>query len=283
MIDEKRVQKDFAPIFILSGGSGASGEQIVHTVLAQFPNSQIPVVTVPNIRRKDQIDAALVSARKSNGFIVHTLVDANLNKYVVRKAQEQGVVQIDLMHRLIEQVTETTGEKAVGHPGLYRKLRKAYYERVDAIEYTMAHDDSKDPAGWGQAEIILTGVSRVGKTPISLYLSVLGWRVANVALVPGLEPHSELFKQDKRRLIGLTMQPGQLLVHRQHRQKRLGPLGASRYTDPEAIHEEVAFFHDLLRLNGVTVIDVTDKAIESSADEVMGIITRRLGNQSRKD
>ncbi len=275
--------KEIPPIYILSGGSGASGEQIVQTVLAQFPQVQVPVVSVTNISRKDQVDAAVAAAQENKGFIVHTMVNTDLNRCVVKSAHESGVLQVDLMNTLIEKITEVTGERAIGHPGLYRKLRKAYFERVEAIEYTMAHDDSKDPDGWGQAEIILIGVSRVGKTPLSLYLSVLGWRVANAALIPGIEPHVSLFKQDKRRLIGLTMQPGQLVIHRQQRQSRLGSMRISDYTNPEAIHEEVAHFYDLMKQEGITVIDVTDKAIESSADEVMEIITRRLGDQRRNE
>jgi len=276
-------EKEFPPIYILSGGSGASGEQVVHTVLAQFPNARFPVITIANIRREDQIDAAIARAISQGGFIVHTMVNKTMNRYLVEQSKLYGVIEIDLMLPLIEKISEVSGQPPLGHPGLYRQLRKAYFERVSAIEYTMAHDDSKDPEGWEQAEIVLIGVSRVGKTPLSLYLSVLGWRVANAALIPEIEPPRELFNLDLRRVIGLTMHPGQLLIHRQKRQKRLGSFLTSKYTDPKYIYEEVAYFDLFMQQKGITVIDVTDKPIESSADEIMDIISRRLGDKSRKD
>jgi len=198
-------------------------------------------------------------------------------------APAKGVSHINLMHDLLVKLSGMLGRPPVGHPGLYRKLHRAYFERIAAIEYTMAHDDGKDPSGWSEAEIILTGVSRVGKTPLSLYLSVLGWKVANVPLIPDLDPPQTLFQQDLRRLIGLTMHPGQLVFHRQHRQKRMGMPFPSLYADPQSVSSEVEFFANMLQQRGVTLIDVTDKPIETSADEVMRIITRRLGDQSRRE
>jgi len=274
---------EFPPIFILSGGSGASAEQVVHTVLAQFPDARLPVITISNIRREDQIDAAITDVISQGGFIVHTMVNRRMNRYLVKQSKLHGIHEIDLMLPLIEKIILVSGHQPAGHPGLYRKLRKAYFERVSAIEYTMAHDDSKDPEGWDQAEIVLIGVSRVGKTPLSLYLSVLGWRVANAALIPEIEPPSELLRLDLRRVIGLTMHAGQLLIHRQQRQKRLGSPMHSKYSDPQSIYEEVANFEQFMRQKGITVIDVTDKPIESSADEIMDIISRRLGEGSRRD
>jgi len=132
----------------------------------------------------------------------------------------------------------------------------------------MAHDDGKDPDRWVDAEIVITGISRVGKTPLSMYLSVLGWKVANVPLILSLPPHPKLFDLDRRRLIGLTMHPGQLIIHRQHRLKRIGA-AITEYANPQHVHEEVKHFEELLRANNVFVIDVTDKPIETTADEVI--------------
>ncbi len=269
------------PIYILSGGTGASGEQIVHTVLAQFPAGHVPVTTIPNIRRTDQIDAIIERCCEEKGILVHTLVDETLRRHLIKSAERCGASQIDLMGALLEKLTEALQQQPVGHPGLYRKLHQAYFERVEAIEYTMAHDDGKDPQGWNQAEIVLAGVSRVGKTPLSLYLSVLGWKVANAPLLPGIPPPQALFELDRRRVIGLTMEAGQLLIHRQIRQNRLGAPGPTFYTDPPAVHQEIQGACRMLKKHGITVLNVTDKPIETTADEVMNLMTRRLGNQSR--
>jgi regulator of PEP synthase PpsR (kinase-PPPase family) len=263
------------PIYIVSGGAGASGEQLVHTVLAQFHDSQVPVVTVGHVRHMAQVEEVVARAASGGGTIVHTMVDASLGNALTQLAHERGVMTIDLMGGLLAHLTTALDQQPVWHPGLYRQLHQAYFERVAAIDFAMAHDDGKHPQGWSQAEIMLVGVSRVGKTPLSMYLSVLGWRVANLPLVSGLEPPSELFSLDRRRVVGLNIEPAQLLVHRQQRQRRLGAPGPSAYSDLAAIYEEVEAARQLFQRGGFAVVNVTDKPIETSADEIIDLITRR--------
>ena len=263
-------------IYVLSGGVGASGEGVVLTVLAQFPEATVPVTTVANIRETGQIDEVIVQARDQQALLVHTLVDDEIRTYTIQAAEKAGVPQVDLMGDILTWITRTTGQKPEGQPGLYRKLRKDYFERVEAIEYTMAHDDGKKPEGWPQAEIILAGVSRVGKTPLSLYLSVLGWKVANVPFIPDIPLSPRLFKVEPWRVIGLTMEPGQLLLHRKERQSRLGVKGTSAYIDPNLVYAEVEAARKIFLKNGFRVLDVTDKPIETSADEVVRMVTRAI-------
>jgi hypothetical protein len=161
-------------------------------------------------------------------------------------------------------------------------VNKAYYDRVAAIEYTMAHDDGRSPDTWPQADMLLVGVSRVGKTPTSLYLSVLGWKVANYPLVAGLELPIELQLVDPQRVIGLTIEAGQLLALRQQRQRRLGVPGASDYIDPQCIFDELELADEIFKRLGVTTIDVTDKPIESTANELIRLITRRFKEPQRQ-
>ena len=265
------------PIYIVSGGIAASGEQLVRTALAQFPESRVPVITVGHVRHLEQIEDAVTQAVATGGTIVHTLVEAPLRGALVQLSQQQGVAAIDLMGPLLSRLTETLGQDPIGHPGLYRQLHQMYFDRVAAIEFSLAHDDGQRSEDWPLADIVLAGVSRVGKTPLSVYLSVLGWKVANAPLVPGVAPTSDLLQLDRQRVIGLTIEPGQLLVHRQRRQRRLGAPGPSTYTDPHAILEEMKAAHDMFRRGGFSVIDVTDKPIETSAQEIIALITRRTG------
>ena len=265
------------PIYIISGGVGASGEQIVHTLLAQFPDNQAPVITFGNIRSVEQIGQVLAKAKKKTGLIVHTLIDSDLRKELVQLAEQEGVLAIDLMGDLMSWMVTNYGQKPLGVPGLYRQLNKDYFERVSAIEFTMAHDDGKDPSGWPKADIVLVGVSRTGKTPISLYLSVLGWKVANIPLVPEISTPAGLYELDHRRVIGLTIEPGQLLLHRQHRQRQLGVAGASAYADPAQIHEEIQQSRKFFRQAGISIINVTDKPIETCTDEIIRTIARQSG------
>ena len=228
-------------ILIVSGGAGASGEQLVHTVLAQFPHSRVQVTTIPNIRFVEQIDEAIDQAQADGATLVHTLVDEHMRTYLATNAEARGVVALDLMGTLIDRLGAVLEQQPAGQPGLYRQLNKAYFDRVAAIEYTMAHDDGKSPDTWNQAEIVLAGVSRAGKTPLSLYLSVLGWKVANVPLVPGLELARQFFELDPQRVFGLKVEAGQLLAFRQQRQQRLGVSGPSDYVNPEKVLEELEF------------------------------------------
>jgi regulator of PEP synthase PpsR (kinase-PPPase family) len=260
-------------ILIVSGGAGTSAEQLVHTILAQFPDSSVQVLTISNVRFTGQIDEAVSQAQALGATLVHTLVDVSLRVYLKTHAKKQAVVEIDLMGPLIEQLAQATGREPLSQPGLYRKLNKAYFERVAAIEYTIQHDDGQHAETWSQAEVLLLGVSRSGKTPLSLYLSVLGWKVANLPLVPGLNLPAELFQIERRRVLGLKIEAGQLVAFRQQRQQRLGVSGPSDYTNLEKIYEELEYTAKIYRQNRFTTIQVTDKPIESVADDIIRLIS----------
>jgi regulator of PEP synthase PpsR (kinase-PPPase family) len=260
-------------IFIVSGGVGASGEQLVHTVLAQFPESRPRVITVPNVRLESQVEEVVSQATAAGGLLVHTLVDNHLRLHLEELAAAQSLPAIDLMGPLIEHLAQALNQPPRGQPGLYRKLNQTYFDRVSAIEFGMAHDDGQRSEDWPEAEIILMGVSRVGKTPLSLYLSVLGWKVANIPLVPGVEPHPQLRRLDRQRVFGLTIEPAQLLAFRQQRQQRLGVSGLSDYTPTKSSPNSIrSRLFTLL----ATVIDVTDRPIESSADRSSAVQNRKL-------
>ena len=266
-----------ARIYIVSGGNGASGEQLVHTVLAQFPDNSLPLITVSQVRRLSQIETVVDQAAATGSLIVHTLVETHLRDGLSRLAQAQGVPTLDMVSGLFAWLTTTLGRSPIEQPGLYHRLNQAYFERIAAIEFAITHDDGKLAQDWPRAEIVLVGVSRVGKTPLSIYLSIQGWKVANVPLVPAFPPPANLFELDPRRVIGLQIQPGQLISHRQKRQRRLHHTShQSDYTDPTAIYEETKAAHQLFRRAGFAVIDVTDKPIESSANEIAGLMAHHF-------
>jgi len=263
------------PIYVISGGVGASGEQLVQTVLAQFPDNHMPVITVGNVRQATQIKRVIAQARQSGGIIAHTLVDDRLRRALIDLARDEDIAAIDLMGPLLSRLESVLKRKAVGQPGLYRQFHRAYFERVSAIEFTMAHDDGQQPAGWPQADLVLVGVSRSGKTPLSMYLAVLGWKVVNVPLVSEVPPPPELFKLDRQRVIGLTIRPDQLIVFREQRYARLGLSAPIDYIDPRRIGAEVQAALRVFRRGRFAVIDVTDKPIETSADEIIKLIESR--------
>jgi regulator of PEP synthase PpsR (kinase-PPPase family) len=281
MSNDPQDPSDTHTILIASGGAGASGEQLVHTVLAQFPHSRVQVITVPHLRTGDQIDQVVTRAAVEGATLLHTLVDHQLRSRLVSQAAGQGVVAFDLMGPLFERLESVLGEQPLEEPGLYRQLNKAYFERVESIEFSMAHDDGRHPEDWPEAEVVLVGASRVGKTPLSLYLSVLGWKVANQPLILGFEPPEMLFWLDRKRVIGLKIAPAQLLAFRRERQQRLGVPGQSDYTNAQRVFEELQLIEKICKRSGFSLVDVTDKPIEASADEVIRLITNRFGPHTR--
>ena len=262
------------PIFIISGGMGTSGEQVVQTALAQFEHNAVQVIVVPHVYLAEQLEDVVRQAVATGGIIVHTLVDADLRRSLQELTRGHGITAIDLIGPLLMQLTRLLGEKPRGQPGLYRQLHEDYFTRIEAIEFTVAHDDGRKPHELFQAEIVLTGVSRVGKTPLSMYLSTRGWKVANIPLVKNVEPPQELFEVDRRRVVGLDIEPQQLLIYRQIRQKSLGVTGI--YTDLAVIYEELETARRLFQRSGFAIVDITDKPIEESADEVLTQVNRRL-------
>jgi regulator of PEP synthase PpsR (kinase-PPPase family) len=268
-------QRPSVPIIIVSGGVGASGEQVVRTVLAQFSAANVPIAIEPYVHRLEQLQAVVERAAASGGVLVHTLVDAGLRQQLVELAAASNVAAVDLFGPLLTHLSQVLDQQPAGQPGLYRQLNHSYFQRVEAIEFAVAHDDGKRIHELPLADIILLGVSRVGKTPLSIYLSMSGWKVANVPQVPTVAPPAELFQVDRCRVIGLTMAPVQLLVYRRARQQSLGIVGGS-YTEHEAVGEEVRAANHFFATSGFTTIDVTDKPIETSGEEVVMTITRQL-------
>jgi regulator of PEP synthase PpsR (kinase-PPPase family) len=230
------------------------------------------------VRQPAQIEQTITEAARTQGTLVHTLVDPALRQTLIDQAKAYEVVEIDLMGALLTEMSERLGQEPLAHPGLYRHLHQAYFARVEAIEFALAHDDGRRPRGWPEADAVLVGPSRVGKTPLSMYLAVLGWKIANVPLILNIDPPRTLAELDRRRVFGLSMEPGQLLFYRKERQGRLGAGGLGAYTDPSKIHLEIEHARTLYRRHGFTQIDVTDQPIEASADRIIDLVTRRFGS-----
>lgn len=257
------------PIYLVSGASGSSGSQVIETVLAQFPKIQVPVIKMTHVRRREQVKKVIAKALKTGGTVVHTLVDPEMRKTLILQGEKQKVPTIDLMGNLLDHLTDVLGCAPAGKPGLYRKLRKEYFDRIAAIEYAMNHDDGQRTRDLSSADIVLTGVSRSGKTPLSMYLAVHGWKVANIPLIIKIPPPPELFRIDRRRVFGLSISYEDLMMHRKKRQEAMGALGPSEYTDRFVVLEEMEAARKIFKKGGFHVISVTGKPIESIADETI--------------
>jgi len=261
-------------LIVASGATGTTGELLARTVLAQFQGPDMPIVIEPRLRTAAQVEAVVQRAAETGSLIVHTLVDETCRQAMLDAAARHHVWQFDLVGPLLDQLAARLGQEPAGRPGLYRQSNQSYFDRVEAIEFAVTHDDGKRVQDLPAADIVLLGVSRVGKTPLSMYLSILGWKVANVPLVPGVEPPAEIFAADPRRVIGLIVTPAQIALHRRTRMSRAGEPAGS-YVDQQRVIEELRAAQHFFVQHKIPIIDVTDKPIETSAEEVIELITRR--------
>jgi regulator of PEP synthase PpsR (kinase-PPPase family) len=261
------------PVYIVSGGSGASGQLVAETALAQFPTLRVSILIRNHVGTLKQVETALKEARAHGGIVIHTLVDRDLREALIRLGRKHGVETIDLMGPLIEHVVERTGATPLGQPGMYRKLRKEYFDRVDAIDFAVSHDDGNKPDEIASADVVITGVSRCGKTPLSMYLAVHGWKVANIPIVRGIPLPGEIFRIDRHKVVGLTIELRRLLEFRKKREETLGTAGPSDYSNPSAICGELETAKQIYRDGGFCVVEVTDKPIEATASEIIKIVT----------
>lgn len=265
------------PIFVISGGAGALGKHVARVALAQFC-SPIPTITViPQVRTLEQLTAAVERVAAADGLLVHTMVDPALHGALTTLADAHGLTAIDTIGEPLTRLATRFGRPPAGQPGLFQRQQEVYLERIQAIEYTVDHDDGRNVQDLDQADVILTGVSRVGKTPLSIYLSVLGWKVANVPLARELPPPPELFRVDRRRVVGLTIDIDVLAQHRHWRQ--LGNTMLHGYTAPDVLEEEIVAARRVFRQGGFAIVNVTNKPIEETADQVIALISRWFEHQ----
>ncbi len=271
-----------APIYVVSGGKGLAGNNMVQSMLIQYPNNNVPVILLTHIIDESQVLDAVLKAKNDGGLITHTMVQHSLRRKLIEMCAEHGVPQIDFMGPLAEYLDEKLEIPSLQSPGLFRELKQQYFDRIDAIEFTLDHDDGVSPQRLSEAEIVLCGLSRSGKTPLSVYLALYGWKVANVPLVPGIDPPEELFKIDPGRVFGLQIGRSQLLSHRVKRLRNFKNTDNTSYIDEQGINEEIRFANLIFLKGRFTVIPVTNKPVESSANEIIGYMSSRYDFGGRK-
>jgi hypothetical protein len=202
------------------------------------------------------------------------MVDPLMREALVSAAAERAILTIDTVGDPLSRLAAVYGQAPIGQPGLYQRQDEAYLDRIKAIEYTVDHDDGRNPNELHEADVVLTGVSRVGKTPLSMYMGVLGWKVANVPLVKGIAPPRQLFEIDRRRVVGLMIESDVLGHHRRWRNQAFQGTAGHDYTDPEELDEEIVWSRRIFRQGGFAVVNVTNKPIEETADQVIALISR---------
>ncbi|HKJ42870.1 MAG TPA: pyruvate, water dikinase regulatory protein [Sunxiuqinia sp.] len=269
-------------IYVVSGGKGLAGNNMVQSLLIQYPNNNVPVVIVPDVSSKGKIESVILKAEEEDALVTHTMVNSDLRKFLIDFAEKHQVRQIDFMGELADYLDEALGIPSLKSPGLFREINQQYFDRIEAIEFTLNHDDGLSPERLHRAEIILCGVSRSGKTPLSVYLAMYGWKVANVPLVMGVNPPKELFEVDPKRVFGLHIGVQHLIAHRIKRLRSMQNLNNKNYVDETHVKNEIRNASFIFKKGGFTVVHVSNKPVESTANEILNIMTERFEYGGRR-
>ena len=267
-------------IFIVSDGTGETASIMTQAALVQYIDKDIRVVRCKNIRHPSQVTNLIKEAKKASGFIVYTVVQPTIKKQIEDDSQTHDVPAIDLLGELLDKLGQYLGNNAVvPQVGLFRSVNENYFKRIEAIEYTVKHDDGRELSDLDEADIVLVGISRTSKTPLSIFLSHKGWKVANIPLVLNHPLPEELEKVDNRRIIGLSIDPIKLASIRSARLNKIGQPNKN-YASMEYITQETEFVMSIFRKHRRwPVFDITEKALEETATEIIKVISHRLGTK----
>ncbi|UTT44088.1 pyruvate, water dikinase regulatory protein [Exiguobacterium aurantiacum] len=265
-------------VFVVSDSVGETCELVVRAASIQFHENAIETLRIPFVEDEQTIHDVVTQARAQGAVIAFTLVNEEHRALLVQLGQEHGVKTVDLLGDLLDVLAGQLGESPREKPGLIYRLDEDYFRKIEAMEFAVKYDDGRDPRGLKKADIVLVGVSRTSKTPLSQYLALKRYKVANVPLVPESRPPEELFDLPPDKCVGLIISPDKLISIRMERLKSLGLKPEADYAQLERINRELEYARGIYERIGCEVIDVTNKAVEETA----GIILRML-DQSKDD
>ena len=261
-------------IYALSDSIGETAERIARATASQFKSDDFEIVRIPYIKTVQQIEKIIEEATSHKSVICHTIVNPELRVALSLLAEQYGIPAIDVMGPMINAVQNVSGIVPKLKPGLIHRLDEDYFKRVAAVEFAVKYDDGKNPWGLLKADVVLVGVSRTSKTPLSMYLAHKKIKVANVPMVPEVAPPEQLFKVPPERIIGLIIDPAKLNGIRAERLTSMGLDPESCYADSVRITHEVEYAKSIMLKLKCPIIDVSNKAIEETANKIMEIICK---------
>lgn len=260
-------------VYVISDSVGETAQQVTKAAVSQFKiNENYEIRRFPYVVDDKFLLDVLSSAKSEDAIIVYTLVDEKLLNTAKDYCEREGLSNVDLMTPILQEISKKTNTKPKREPGIIRKLDDTYFKRVEAIEFAVKYDDGKDPRGILKADIVLLGISRTSKTPLSMYLANKNMKVANVPLVPEIPIPKEVFEINPKKIIGLTNTPEKLNQIRQERLKALGLSSDASYAKLDRILQELDYSEEVMKKVGCPVIDVSSKAIEETAGIILDIL-----------
>lgn len=263
-------------IIIVSDGTGETAVQMAQAAMVQFGSHNVSFTRYKNVRNEMQIDAICEDAALNKDLLVHTIVSPQLRDFLATKARENHIPTVDLLGPLLVGLASYFGYEPKSIAGLLHDVNEQYFKRIEAMEYTIAHDDGRELDDLDKADLIILGISRTSKTPLSMYLSHQGWRIANVPLIKGFAIPPEVFAVNQRRVVCLTIDATDLTTIRRARLERLGHDKGGDYADPDKVNEELEYATEIFRKNRRwPVFNVTGKALEETASEIIKLMASR--------
>ena len=266
-------------LHLVSDSTGETLESIAKAGLARFEGVEAVKHFWPMVRSEGHLDRIIEEVVRRPGLIIYTLVDGVVRDRLEQRCAQLGLPTVSPLDPTIGALSDLLGQVATRRPGRQHIMDKAYFDRVDAINFTMVHDDGASHDSWEEADIVLAGVSRTSKTPTSIYLANRGYRTANIPIVPQSPPPKSLFTLVRPLVVGLTTAPDRLLTIRRNRLLTMGQTADTDYVDPSHIGHEIAYARRLFADHDIPVIDVTRRSIEETSAAIINLVQARVESQ----
>jgi hypothetical protein len=266
-------------LHLLSDSTGETLENIAKAALAQYDDVETIRHFWPMVRSEAHLERILQEIAHNPGLVLFTLVSGEMRRALETRCRALGLPAVAPLDPVNDALSNLLGQQAKARPGRQHVLDAAYFARVDAIQFTIAHDDGIGWENWEEADIVLAGVSRTSKTPTSIYLANRGYKTANIPIVPESPPPQKLFDLKHPVVVGLTTSADRLIQVRRNRLLSLNQSPETAYVDQEAVAREVAFARRMFADNGWPVIDVTRRSIEETAAAIVALINDQTGDE----
>jgi len=258
-------------IFLVSDHTGETAASAARAAMSQF-RTRWRYRFFGEIREESQVLRMMELARDLGAIVLYTLSRDTIAEAIRRRGSEMGIPVVDLLGPVMDTVASFYQLKREFRPGPQHGFTDEHFRRVDAVEFAVRHDDGGNLRTLYEADIVLTGVSRTSKTPVSMYLAQRGYKTGNVPLVPDIDPPGELLDIDPRRVFGLTLDPATLVAIRRARLRSLPSLARLAYADPEVVATELHWAQRFFRTRGWRSVDISGKAVEENASRILELL-----------
>ncbi len=265
-------ENNILTIFVISDSAGETATKLAQATMAQFPTVEFNLYRKTFVNDKESLIKALTDAKKHDAMILFTMINEDLLALLQNFCAESDLYSFDVLSSTINEIEARSGIKPSREQGALHHLNKNYFKRIKAMEFAVKYDDGKDPRGFLEADVVLLGVSRTSKTPLSLFLANKNLKVANLPLVPQAHIPKQLWEVDPKKIVGLTNDPDVLNSIRKERMRAYGLNPDTAYSDIDKIRAELEFAGDLYEKLGCVVINVASLSIEETASMIMNAL-----------